>query len=200
MPKWKSASGHDLASGHPRVFPRRRATPCFRTRGGMPVTMGRLNLVGGLGPGAANGRGLDRGPPGRGPRRAGPADRTRPGRPLVRAATDRRGRVPRRLRGDDHWGANHCVMSYGHVGADLDQRWRRCCGSRSTCTTSRPSRSSARARGRVLRHRRPGRRGFPGLRELRPALRPALSGRLAAPDRRVGGRGRRVDVSLARGR
>ena len=91
----------------------------FLTRGGMPVTISRLNLVKGLGPvlQLAEGWTVDL-----------PADvhealneRTNPTWPTHWFAP--------RLTGQGafenvysvmaNWGANHCALSYGHIGADL---------------------------------------------------------------------------------
>ena len=91
----------------------------FLTKGDMPITMSRINIVKGLGPvlQIAEGYTVDL-----------PKDvhetldnRTDPGWPTTWF-------VPK-LTGEgafkdvysvmNHWGANHCAMSYGHVGADL---------------------------------------------------------------------------------
>ncbi|MDG0812852.1 L-fucose isomerase [Cohnella rhizosphaerae] len=92
----------------------------FLTRGGMPVTMARLNLVEGVGPvlQLAEGYTVDL-----------PAD--------VHAALDERTTptwpttwfAPNLVPGDPvfedaytvmaHWGSNHCVVSCGHIGEDL---------------------------------------------------------------------------------
>ncbi len=47
-----------------------------------------------------------------GPTRSWPDD-------VVRPAADGQWCFPRRLLGDEQLGANHCVMSCGHIGADL---------------------------------------------------------------------------------
>lgn len=92
----------------------------FTTRGGMPVTMSRLNLVDGLGPvlQLAEGWTVEL-----------PTDvhdaldlRTTPTWPTTWF-------VPNQIEGDavfgdvygvmEHWGSNHCAISYGHIGADL---------------------------------------------------------------------------------
>lgn len=91
----------------------------FRTRGGMPATMFRMNLVRGPGPALqiAEGATVDL------PDDAATTieQRTNPTWPTTWF-------VPR-LTGSgpftdvygvmNAWGANHCVMSYGHIGADL---------------------------------------------------------------------------------
>ncbi|WP_248930697.1 L-fucose isomerase [Paenibacillus hamazuiensis] len=91
----------------------------FTTRGGMPMTMARINLIKGLGPvlQIAEGYSVEL-----------PAD--------IHDALDRRSNptwpttwfVPR-LTGEgafkdvytvmNNWGSNHCAFSYGHVGGDL---------------------------------------------------------------------------------
>jgi L-fucose isomerase len=107
---------------HPSIteyFPGGGWSTRYATRGGMPATMFRLNLVQGLGPALqiAEGETVDL-----------PAktqklleERTNPTWPTTWF-------VPR-LTGEgsfrdvysvmNNWGANHCVMSYGHIGADL---------------------------------------------------------------------------------
>lgn len=107
---------------HPSIteyFPGGGWSTRYATRGGMPATMFRLNLVKGLGPALqiAEGETVDL-----------PAktqklleERTNPTWPTTWF-------VPR-LTGEgsfsdvysvmNNWGANHCVMSYGHIGADL---------------------------------------------------------------------------------
>jgi len=91
----------------------------FLTRGGMPATMARINLVKGLGPVLQLAEGVTV---------ELPPDvdeklqlRTDPSWPTTWFAP--------RLTGSgafrdvysvmNNWGANHCVMSYGHIGADL---------------------------------------------------------------------------------
>ncbi|GGD97899.1 L-fucose isomerase [Paenibacillus nasutitermitis] len=91
----------------------------FLTRGGMPMTMSRLNLVKGLGPvlQIAEGYSVDL------PDEVHQTldDRTDPTWPTTWFAPN--------LTGEgaftsvysvmDHWGANHGAISYGHIGADL---------------------------------------------------------------------------------
>lgn len=92
----------------------------FTTRGDMPVTMSRLNLVDGLGPVLQLAEGWTVELP-----------------PDVHDALDLRTTptwpttwfVPNQIEGDavfgdvygvmEHWGSNHCAISYGHIGADL---------------------------------------------------------------------------------
>ena len=92
----------------------------FLTRGEMPVTMSRINIVKGPGPGAAAGRRLDGGPARPGASTRWTSAPTPPGPPP--------GSCPR-LTGQGaftdvysvmaNWGANHGAISYGHIGADL---------------------------------------------------------------------------------
>ena len=91
----------------------------FETRGGMPVTMSRLNMVAGLGPVLQIAEGWTVEP---GAETAGPLmDRTNPTWPTTWF-------VPR-VTGSGQfrdvysvmncWGANHGAVSFGHIGADL---------------------------------------------------------------------------------
>lgn len=107
---------------HPSVteyFPGGGWSTRYKTKGGMPATIARLNLVQGLGPALQFAEGvtvelpdevhdvLDQ--------------RTNPTWPTTWFAP--------RITGEgafrdtysvmNNWGANHCVMSYGHIGADL---------------------------------------------------------------------------------
>lgn len=112
----------EATSWHPSIteyFPGGGWSTRFATRGGMPATMFRLNLVRGLGPvlQIAEGDTVDL------PERVHRVleERTNPTWPTTWF-------VPR-LTGSgafrdtysvmNHWGANHCVMSHGHIGADL---------------------------------------------------------------------------------
>jgi len=107
---------------HPSIteyFPGGGWSTRFLTRGGMPATMARLNLVAGLGPvlQLAEGEtvelpaevhdGLDQ--------------RTNPTWPTTWFAPRLTGQGAFRdtYTVMNNWGANHCVMCYGHVGADL---------------------------------------------------------------------------------
>ena len=81
----------------------------FLTRGGMPVTMSRINLVKGSGAGAATGRRLDGGSARECPRAAQRAHRPHLADPLVRAASDRAGCLP------------GCLFRHGKLGR---QPWR----------------------------------------------------------------------------
>lgn len=104
---------------HPSVteyFPGGGMSTRFRTRGGMPATMARINLIDGLGPALqlAEGWTLDL-----------PEDvhnaldqRTNPTWPTTWFAPILTGQGAFRSTYDvmNNWGANHCVMSYGHIG------------------------------------------------------------------------------------
>jgi len=92
---------------------------CFLTRGGMPVTMSRINVVKGLGPVIQIAEGyavelpeevhhiLD--------------ERTNPTWPTTWFVPNLMGRGPFRdvYSVMYNWGANHGAVSYGHIGADL---------------------------------------------------------------------------------
>ena len=104
---------------HPSIteyFPGGGLSTRYRTRGGMPATMIRLNLVGGLGPAlqVAEGYTVDL-----------PDDvhdaldqRTNPTWPTTWFAPILTGKdvFTSAYEVMNHWGANHCVMTCGHVG------------------------------------------------------------------------------------
>ena len=104
---------------HPSIteyFPGGGLSTRYRTRGGMPATMIRLNLVGGLGPAlqVAEGYTVDL-----------PDDvhdaldqRTNPTWPTTWFAPilTGKGAFTSAYEVMNHWGANHCVMTCGHVG------------------------------------------------------------------------------------
>ena len=104
---------------HPSIteyFPGGGLSTRYRTRGGMPATMIRLNLVGGLGPTlqVAEGYTVDL-----------PDDvhdaldqRTNPTWPTTWFAPilTGKGAFTSAYEVMNHWGANHCVMTCGHVG------------------------------------------------------------------------------------
>jgi L-fucose isomerase len=91
----------------------------YKTKGGMPATIARLNLVKGLGPALQIAEGvtvelpedvhnvLD--------------DRTNPSWPTTWFCPTLTGKGAFRDTYSvmNNWGANHCVMSYGLIGADL---------------------------------------------------------------------------------
>ncbi len=112
----------DATTWHPSIteyFPGGGWSSRFRTRGGMPVTMCRLNLVKGLGPALqiAEGVTVDL-----------PQDvhdtldqRTNPTWPTTWFAPNLTGQGTFRdvYSVMNNWGANHGAISYGHIGADL---------------------------------------------------------------------------------
>jgi L-fucose isomerase len=91
----------------------------YRTRGGMPVTICRINLVKGLGPALqiAEGETIEL------PEKVHNTldERTNPTWPTTWFVprTSGSGAFHDVYTVMDNWGANHCVMSYGHIGADL---------------------------------------------------------------------------------
>jgi L-fucose isomerase len=107
---------------HPSIteyFPGGGWSTRHRTRGGMPVTICRLNLVKGLGPALQIAEGETIGLPEK--VHTILDERTNPTWPTTWF-------VPRTTGSGvfrdvytvmNHWGANHCSMTYGHVGAEL---------------------------------------------------------------------------------
>ena len=92
----------------------------FVSRGGMPVTMARLNLVAGVGPGPPDRRGLDRGAARRRSTTSSTSGPTRPGRPTGSCrAPPASGPFRDVYTVMANWAANHGAISYGHIGADL---------------------------------------------------------------------------------
>lgn len=91
----------------------------FLTRGGMPVTMSRLNLVKGLGPALQIAEGVIVEPPGEVHRVLD--ERTNPTWPTTWFVPNLTGSGPFRdvYSVMYNWGANHGAISYGHTGADL---------------------------------------------------------------------------------
>ena len=140
------ACGKQLKNGHPAMKPFWEITPgearscleattwppavyeyfrgggfssCFGTRANMPATMFRLNLVKGLGPALqiAEGQIVDLPPE----IYSVLENRTNPTWPTHWFAPHLTGRGPFRdvYSVMNAWGANHAVMSYGHIGDDL---------------------------------------------------------------------------------
>ncbi len=109
----------EATTWHPSIteyFPGGGLSTRFRTRGGMPATMIRLNLVDGLGPALqiAEGHTIDL-----------PDDvhdaldqRTNPTWPTTWFAPilTGEGAFTSAYEVMNRWGANHCVMSHGHIG------------------------------------------------------------------------------------
>jgi L-fucose isomerase len=112
----------EATTWHPSIteyFPGGGWSTRFLTRGGMPATMARLNLVAGLGPALQLAEGETVELPGE--VHDALDQRTNPTWPTTWFAPRLTGQGAFR---DTYtvmntWGANHCVMCYGHVGADL---------------------------------------------------------------------------------
>ena len=109
----------EATTWHPSIteyFPGGGWSTRYRTKGGMPATMIRLNLVDGLGPALqiAEGRTIDL------PDAIHDAldQRTNPTWPTTWFAPNLTGTGAFRSTYEvmNHWGANHCVMTCGHVG------------------------------------------------------------------------------------
>jgi L-fucose/D-arabinose isomerase len=107
---------------HPSIteyFPGGGWSTRYRTRGGMPVTICRINLVKGLGPALqiAEGETIEL------PEKVHAIldERTNPTWPTTWLVprTSASGTFRDVYSVMDNWGANHCVMSHGHIGADL---------------------------------------------------------------------------------
>ena len=90
----------------------------FETRGGMPVTMTRLNMVAGLGPVLQIAEGAPWTCQGGGGA-AGGAHGSHLAHDLVRAALTGSGAFRDVYAVMNNWGANHGAISYGHIGGDL---------------------------------------------------------------------------------
>ena len=91
----------------------------FETAGGMPVTISRINLVAGLGPALQLAEGYTVSLP---PEIGQPLiERTNPTWPTTWFTPVLTGTGPftDTYSVMDNWGANHCVISYGHVGDEL---------------------------------------------------------------------------------
>ena len=91
----------------------------FRTRGGMPVTAARLNLIHGLGPALQIAEGLTVELPEA--VHAALDERTNPTWPTTWFAPRCSGQGPFRdvYTVMNSWGANHCAFTYGHIGSEL---------------------------------------------------------------------------------
>lgn len=112
----------EATTWHPSIteyFPGGGWSSRYQTRGGMPATMARLNLVKGLGPALqlAEGFTVDL------PQKVHDTldQRTNPTWPTTWFAprTTGSGAFRDTYSVMNAWGANHCVMSAGHIGADL---------------------------------------------------------------------------------
>ena len=91
----------------------------FLTRGGMPATMFRINLVKGFGPTMQIAEGYTVDLPEKVDRTL--EERTNPTWPTTWFAPRLQDHGPFRdvYTVMNNWGANHCVMSYGHIGSEL---------------------------------------------------------------------------------
>jgi len=112
----------DATTWHPSIteyFPGGGMSTRYTTKGGMPATIARLNLVKGIGPvlQLAEGTTVEL-----------PEDvhnaldqRTNPSWPTTWFCPNITGKGAFRDTYSvmNNWGANHCVMSYGHIGAEL---------------------------------------------------------------------------------
>jgi len=104
---------------HPSIteyFPGGGWSTRFRTKGGMPATMTRINLVDGLGPALQIAEGYTVDLPG--DVHDALDQRTNPTWPTTWFAPILTGEGAFRSAYEvmNNWGANHCVMSYGHIG------------------------------------------------------------------------------------
>ncbi|HEY1662395.1 MAG TPA: L-fucose isomerase [Verrucomicrobiae bacterium] len=107
---------------HPSIteyFPGGGWSTRYRTRGGMPATICRLNLIKGLGPALQIAEGTTIGLPDK--VHAILDERTNPTWPTTWFVprTSGSGAFRDVYTVMNNWGANHCSMSYGHIGAEL---------------------------------------------------------------------------------
>lgn len=126
-PFWEISQGEIEAclaatTWHPSVteyFPGGGWSTRYTTRGGMPATIARLNLAKGLGPTLQIAEGMTVELPGR--VHAALDERTNPTWPTTWFCPRLTGKGVFRETYSvmNAWGANHCVMSGGHIGADL---------------------------------------------------------------------------------
>jgi L-fucose isomerase len=105
--------------GMREYFPGGGYSSGYLTRGGMPATMFRINLVKGLGPSLQIAEGTTVDLPEKVDRTL--QERTDRTWPTTWFAPRTNGRGPYREAYTvmNNWGANHCVLSYGHVGSQL---------------------------------------------------------------------------------
>ncbi|HEX9829694.1 MAG TPA: L-fucose isomerase, partial [Bacteroidota bacterium] len=91
----------------------------YRTRGGMPVTAARMNIVKGLGPALQIAEGWTVELPKEVHRTL--TERTNPTWPTTWFAPNLNGKGPFSdvYSVMNNWGANHCSLSFGHIGHDL---------------------------------------------------------------------------------
>lgn len=112
----------EATTWHPSMteyFPGGGWSTRYVTRGSMPATIFRLNLVEGLGPALQIAEGETVELPAKAHKLL--EDRTNPTWPTTWFSpyTNGRGAFRDTYSVMNNWGANHCVMSYGHIGADL---------------------------------------------------------------------------------
>jgi L-fucose isomerase len=112
----------EATTWHPSMteyFPGGGWSTRYVTRGGMPATIFRLNLVEGLGPALQIAEGETVELPAKAHKLL--EDRTNPTWPTTwfSPCLNGRGAFRDTYSVMNNWGANHCVMSYGHIGADL---------------------------------------------------------------------------------
>ncbi|MFP4540300.1 MAG: L-fucose isomerase [Opitutales bacterium] len=109
----------EAVTWHPSIteyFPGGGWSTRYATRGGMPATMVRLNLVAGLGPALQIAEGATVALPG--PIHDALDERTNPTWPTTWFVPRLTGQGAFRSTYEvmNHWGANHCVLTAGHVG------------------------------------------------------------------------------------
>ena len=159
----------DATTWHPSIteyFPGGGWSTRYLTRGGMPVTMCRLNLVKGLGPALQIAEGETVELPEKVQTRSGSTDQPDMADHLVCAARHREGRVPRCLYGDEQLGRQprrHRVTAI--IGADLITPRRDAAHSGLYAQRAGGSHLPAQ-RVERLWHRRPRRRGFSRVRRI----------------------------------
>ncbi len=107
---------------HPSIteyFPGGGWSTRYKTRGGMPATIARINLIDGLGPALQLAEGVTVELPDDAHEKLD--QRTNPTWPTTWFAARETGEGAFRdtYTVMNNWGANHCVMSCGHIGADL---------------------------------------------------------------------------------
>lgn len=112
----------DATTWHPSMseyFPGGGWSTRYVTRGGMPATIFRLNLIEGLGPAIQIAEGETVALPPKTHKAL--EERTNPTWPTTWFVPRLSNRAAFRdvYSVMNNWGANHCVMSYGHIGADL---------------------------------------------------------------------------------
>jgi L-fucose isomerase-like protein len=156
----------------------------FRTRGGMPVTMCRVNLVQGLGPALQIAEGWTVELPD--PVHETLDERTNPTWPTTWFVPRTTGSGPFRdvYTVMNNWGANHGAIGYGHFGADYGQPVRHAAHSRLHAQPGRGGHLPPQCVDALRRQRADGRR-LPRVCELWAAVR-VNEGRVARGDAPTG--------------